>query len=164
MTSALVPTSSTPSYLSDNFSYAEATFSKTASKLKIDNTPSPKELANMQKVALSMEKVRALCGNKVVSISSWFRCQELNTAIGSRSLSQHTRGEAVDFNIFRYGSPRKVCEIIVSHAALIRFDQLILEDGWIHISFTTIKDSVPRGQVLTITPNGKAKSGLIYYR
>lgn len=151
-----------PLYLSDHFSYAEATISKTASKLGIVNIPSDEELTTLYKTAECMERVRELCGNKVVSVSSWYRSIKLNRAIGSKDSSQHTKGEAVDFNIFRFGTPRQVCERIATHKELINFDQLILENGWIHISFRfNVK---PRGQVLTITPDGKAHLGLIYYK
>lgn len=149
--------------LSEHFSIQEATFSRTAINKGIDNTPSSEELDVMRKSAVGMERVRALLGNKVISISSWFRSALLNAAIGSNPKSQHRKGEAIDFNCFSYGTPRKVCELIAAHADLIRFDQLILENGWIHISFAVVSRKVPRKQVLTITPDGKTHTGLVHY-
>lgn len=149
--------------LSDNFTLSEALASRTAAKRGIDNTPDHYQMLNLYNTAKCMERVRALCGNRPVSVSSWFRCKELNKVIGSNPRSQHTQGEAVDFNIFSFGSPRKICEAIVAHKELIRFDQLILENGWVHISFESDPSKKQRGQVLTITPNGTAHTGLVHY-
>lgn len=149
--------------LSDNFTLHEATFSRTARKLKIDNTPTDAEIAVLHKAAIGMERVRALLGFPV-SVTSWFRSQALNKVIGSNPSSQHTKGEAIDFNCFRFGSPLEICKKIEEHADLIRFDQLILEDGWVHISFAVVSRKEPRKQVLTITPNGKTYPGLVHYK
>lgn len=150
--------------LSDHFSLSEATFSRTAAKRGISNSPDTAEIATMRKAAVGMEKVRALLGNKVISVSSWFRSQALNAAIGSNPTSQHTKGEAIDFNCFSFGSPREVCEAIAANADLIRFDQLILEPSWVHISFAIVSRKEPRKQVLTITPDGKVHLGLVHYK
>lgn len=149
--------------LSEHFTIAEAIFSRKAAKYGISNIPTPEQLEVMRKTATQMEKVRALAGNKVVSVSSWFRSVEVNKLVGGSSTSQHLTGEAVDFNIFSYGSPRSVCELIVAHKELIRFDQLILEPSWIHISFLSDRRRTPRYDVRTKTPDGKYHPGLIYY-
>lgn len=151
------------SYLSSHFTIAEATYSKTALKLKIKNIPSPQELETMKKAAVGMERVRALLGNKSITVNSWFRNHALNLAIGSKESSQHRKGEAIDFVCFGFGAPLKICKLIEANADLIRFDQLILENGWVHISFAIVSRKVPRKQVLTITPDGKAHTGLVYY-
>ena len=59
--------------------------------------------------------------------------------------SQHLTGNACDFVAPGYGSPRQVCELLVHQAALIRFDQLICEGSWVHVSFAANR----RNQVLT---------------
>lgn len=153
-----------PDLLSTHFSVEEATFSKTALRLGITNQPTPAELEVMRKAAIGMERVRALLGNKPISVSSWLRGHALNLAVGGKESSQHRKGEAIDFNCFSFGSPLQICKHLESHADLIRFDQLILEPGWVHISFAIISRKVPRKQVLTITPNGKAHPGLVYYK
>lgn len=157
-------TSQQPLELSDHFTYREATFSRTAIKRGLDNTPDEKQLANIIKTANQMEKVRALLGNKVIHVSSWFRATKVNAAVGGSSTSQHMTGEAVDFYCPRYGSERKICETIVAHKELIPFDQLILEPSWVHISFLSDRRKKPRYDVKTKTPDGKYHPGLIYYK
>lgn len=150
--------------LSDHFTLAEAVFSRTASKRNIDNTPSAEQITVLIKTATYMEKVRALLGNNVISVSSWFRVPTLSVAIGSSIHSQHTKAEAVDFMCYSFGSSRAICERIIAHADLIKYDQLILENGWVHISFAIVSRKIPRGQVLTITPDGKTHLGLVHYK
>lgn len=152
-----------PSRLSDHFTFREATFSRKAQKLGIENLPDELQLQAMFNTARNMERVRALCGNNVISVSSWLRSEAVNEAIKGSKKSQHMQGEAVDFNIFSFGTPREICEHIVAHKELIRFDQLILENGWVHISFESDPLKKQRGQVLTITPDGKSHSGLVHY-
>jgi zinc D-Ala-D-Ala carboxypeptidase len=150
--------------LSDHFTLAEAVFSRTASKRNIDNTPSPEEIAVLIKTATQMEKVRALLGNRPITVSSWFRSPKLSVAIGSSIRSQHCKAEAVDFMCHSFGSVRDICERIIDHKELIKYDQLILENGWVHISFAIVSRKIPRSQVLTITPDGKTHLGLVHYK
>ncbi len=149
--------------LSEHFTLEEATFSRTAQRLGIKNEPAPHELEVMMKVATGMERVRAALDNHPISVSSWYRGHALNLAVGGKEHSQHRIGEAVDFNCFKFGSPKDVCERLVQYADLIRFDQLILEPSWVHISFAIVSKPQPRKQVLTITPNGKTHTGLVDY-
>lgn len=149
--------------LSEHFTLEEATFSRTAQRLGIKNEPAPHELETMKKVAIGMERVRAALDNYPISVSSWYRGHALNLAVGGKEHSQHRIGEAVDFNCFKFGSPKDVCERLVQYADLIRFDQLILEPSWVHISFAIVSKPQPRKQVLTITPNGKTHTGLVDY-
>ena len=149
--------------LSQNFTLDKALYSKTANKLGIINAPSPAELETMHKTAVGMERVRALLGNLPIRVTSWFRCHALNLAVGSKESSQHRKGEAVDFTCDKYGSPMEICTVIAANADLIRYDQLILENGWVHISFAIVSRAAPRKQVITITPDGKPHPGLLYY-
>jgi zinc D-Ala-D-Ala carboxypeptidase len=75
-----------------------------------------------------------------LSVSSGYRSAELCKAIGSSSTSQHTRGEAADFEIFGIAN-KTLAEFIVAN---LDFDQCILEfwnenepnSGWVHCSFS----------------------------
>lgn len=150
--------------LSEHFTLQEATFSRTAQRLGLKNDPAPHELETMMKAAIGMERVRALLGNKGIVINSWLRGHALNLAVGGSESSQHRKGEAIDFTCPAFGSPRKICTLIAEHADLIRFDQLILEPTWVHISFAIVSRTTPRKQVLTITPDGKVHKGLVHYK
>jgi zinc D-Ala-D-Ala carboxypeptidase len=137
--------------LSSHFSLAEFTVSQTASRLGIDNAPTPEALENLKLVAQGLEGVRILLGVPII-ISSGYRCLELNRAIGSKDSSQHVKGEAVDFEAPAYGGPRAVMDRIIDSG--MDFDQCILEyppDGWVHMSF---KKSGNRHHALVIDKAG----------
>ena len=128
-----------------DFSLGEFIVSDTAARLGIDNTPSAPVEATLRNVLIpAMQQVRDLLGVPVI-IKSGFRCLTLNRALRSPDTSQHVDGHAADFVAPAFGTPRRVAERLVSELARIRFDQLIWEGGWVHISFSPR----PRSQVLT---------------
>lgn len=145
--------------LSDHFSYMEAITSETAERLSIDNHPSASVLEVMDKSAIGLEKIRALLMNKSIHINSWYRSHELNKKVGGVDTSQHIDGEAIDFICPTFGDPLAICKAIISQAPLIRFDQLILEHTWVHVSFAILSGK-PRGQVLSLLSSGKYAIGL----
>ncbi len=145
--------------LSEHFTLAEATKSDTALRLGIDNTVvSDAVLAAAYRTATKMEKVRLVLGVRI-NISSWIRCLELNRALRSKDTSQHIRGEAVDFTAPDAGDCLAVARALIVSAAMLRFDQLILEHTWIHISFSS-PNSKPRGEVLSLLATGGYALGL----
>jgi zinc D-Ala-D-Ala carboxypeptidase len=137
--------------LTPHFTLQELTFSQTAARKGIDNTPEPKILDNLFILANGMEDVRNLL-NAPVHISSGYRCIELNDLLGSKRTSQHTQGLACDFTSNAYGTPSDIVLAIVSSD--IPYDQVILEyDRWVHISF--VEDGgIPRKQALIINGEG----------
>jgi len=137
--------------LTPHFTLEEFTFSQTATRKGIDNTPHEGILDNLCILANGMEDVRNLL-NAPIYVSSGYRCPELNDLLGSKRTSQHTKGLACDFTSNAYGSPQIIfADIITSD---IPYDQLILEfDRWIHISF--VEDGgTPRKQALIINGEG----------
>ncbi|NVJ90861.1 MAG: peptidase M15A [Methylocystaceae bacterium] len=133
--------------LSENFRLKEAIASQTASRLGINNLPNVEQTACIVKVAQHiLQPVRNRFGIPF-SPSSWFRCLDLNHQIGSKSTSQHTKGQAVDFEVPGISN----LEVAKWLEANLSFDQLILEywnqdepnAGWIHCSF--IDQSSNRG-------------------
>jgi zinc D-Ala-D-Ala carboxypeptidase len=122
-----------------NFSLRELIYSDTSVRLQIDNTPTNEVLVNLQNVCqFILEPVRNYF-NKPITITSGYRSPELCKAIGSSATSQHTFGQAVDFEIL--GIPNKeVSDWIVNH---LDYDQCILEfwtpsepnSGWVHCSW-----------------------------
>ena len=118
--------------LSDHFTFEEASFSSTAARLGIRNDIPQTLTDNVFAAANGMEEVRALLGNPV-HVDSWYRCPELNHAAGGSISSAHLQGYAVDFTCPKFGTPLEICKAI--DASNIRFDQLIQEGNWVHISF-----------------------------
>lgn len=133
--------------LSPHFSYEEMTRSQTAERFGINNQPGEEHLINLVYVCQLMERVRRVCGDNVVHVSSGYRCPELNKRIGGSSRSAHMRGLAVDFTIPGYGSVREVCDEI--RLSNIPFKKLIEEFGrWVHIEAHPMNEG---GQGLALT-------------
>jgi hypothetical protein len=145
--------------LSEHFTLEEATLSQTAIRRGLDNTPSPETIEVLKRTALQMEKVRALLG-KPILVSSWFRSLLVNQAVGSSATSQHIKGEAVDFICPAYGTPYAICKFLMESSILIRYDQLIYEGTWVHISFVSIPGVSPRKEVLTYMLDKSYRKGL----
>ena len=118
-------------------------FSRTAMAKGIDNTPSHEIMQNVMHCAGEMERVRELLNNHSIHVDSWYRCFDLNRAVGGSSKSAHTQGWAVDFVCPSFGTPREVCLKLAS--TNLEFDQLICEGRWVHLSFALAL----RRQVLT---------------
>lgn len=136
--------------LSEHFSLDELTASQTALRKGIDNTPPPVVTEKLRMLAATLEQVRKLLGNNPIHISSGYRCLALNRAIGSGNLSAHVLGYAVDFTCPSFGAPKEVANKIAESP--IRFDQLIYEGTWVHLSI----DPRNRRELLTAHfKNGK---------
>ncbi len=145
--------------LSAHFTLREFTRSQTAERLGIDNTPPPEVVENLRVLCAEiLEPLRIAVGP--ITVTSGYRCPELNKRIGGSATGQHPLGQAADIECFRI-STRQLAEAVIR--CNLRFDQLILEGakdndpsaGWVHVSYR--KDGKNRGQVLTATfTNGKA--------
>jgi len=147
-----------PGQLSPHFSLAEMTYSATAIQQGINNTPNSQQVAQLSMLCeLTLEGVRKLCGDNPVNVSSGFRSQQLNAAIGGASNSAHMYGCAADFTIAGFGSPLQICQLLQKHLKDLRIDQLIYERPsgvWVHVGIAIPPSTTPRHQVLTITPQG----------
>lgn len=127
-----------PTKLSDYFTLEELTVSEYAARNGIDNSPSIEILVALAKTAHEMDRVRRLLGRPILP-SSGYRGQELerglkNKPAGWISLSQHTKGEAVDFICPGFGNVQQVFDKM--RLSGLEFDQLIAECGrWVHVSF-----------------------------
>ena len=120
--------------ISDHISYNEATRSQTATRKGIDNTPNDQQLASMMVAAdKCFEPVRVAYG-KPISISSFFRCKELNKAVGGSRTSEHVDGFCIDMDTEK--DNRWLFDWCMDN---LEFDQLIWEFGgkWVHISYRT---------------------------
>ncbi|MBW8812523.1 MAG: hypothetical protein JF588_03770 [Caulobacterales bacterium] len=121
---------------------------------EIDNRPPPDVVAVLRSTSARLEEVRRLLGDRVISVSSGYRCPQLNRAVGGARASAHLTGHAVDFNCYSFGDPQAVCRAIAGSD--LAFDQLIEEGTWTHVSF----DPRMRRQVLTRRAGGGYELGL----
>lgn len=136
--------------LGNNFALREFTKSQAALRLGLDNAPDLHQIRRLEAlVDHVLQPVRDYFG-RPVQISSGFRAPAVNKAIGGASSSQHTKGEAADFEV----SGESNLEIARFVRDKLEFDQLILEyytegdpsSGWVHVSFRAGKN---RAQVFT---------------
>ena len=152
--------------ISKHCRYKEGVYSITSIRRGIDNTPNNEQLDNMKLIAEKIfEPLRAYVGGPI-RINSFFRCPELNKAIGGSSKSQHCKGQAMDIDdawLQRGVNNAEMYNFIKEH---LDFDQMIWEFGnddnpdWIHISYVSPEDN--RNRCLkAYRENGKTKYAVI---
>lgn len=117
--------------LTGHFSLAEATTTSTG----LSNQPTPSELKRIQNTAENMEIARAVLGRRPIQVSSWFRSEAVNAAVGGTKNSEHRLGAAVDFTCPAFGSAYEVAKTLASYSSILNYNQLIYEQTWVHISF-----------------------------
>ena len=139
--------------LSEHFNLDEFTASQTATRQGIDNTADAVVMENLRSLSALLEQVRELLGGNSIRISSGYRCVLLNRHIGSNDTSAHVRGYAADFTCPNFGTPIAIAKKIAE--SNLKFDQLIYEGTWIHISC----DPKNRRQLLT----ARFKGGKAFY-
>jgi Uncharacterized protein conserved in bacteria len=124
--------------LSKNFSYDELVYSATAERLKLDNTPNEKEIEFLRKLANEvLQPIRDKWGRPIV-VTSGFRSEKVNNAVGGVKNSQHRLGQAADLKIGSKSQNKALFNFIADMVKKgeIRVGQLIDEYGysWIHVS------------------------------
>ena len=134
--------------ITKNFSMEELVASNTARMKGIDNTPDKEVEARLVQLAQQVLQPLRDSYGKPIQISSGYRCQALNKAIGGVSTSQHLKGEAVDINNGQIEN--KKLFLLASKMikeGVITVGQLIDEKGykWLHIS---LPDNKHRNQIL----------------
>ncbi len=146
--------------LTAHFTLAELTRSAKAGQLGIDNTP-PRELVpRLVMVAEMLERIRSTLDCPVV-VTSGYRCERLNLAVGGATTSDHPQGHAADIIAPRYGSAWQVANTLAPLVSVLGIGQLILEGvrgkQWVHVSTHVPEKAVNR--VITITDSG-VKAGI----
>jgi zinc D-Ala-D-Ala carboxypeptidase len=138
--------------LSPHFTLEELTRSEVAARNGWDNSPNQEEIANLQRLAYLLEKVKEAVGGKPVMINSGFRSKQVNDSVGSKDSSQHRIGCAADLRVPGM-TPKQVVEACI--AASVPFDQIILEfDSWTHISVPNGPNYAIRGSKMVIDKTG----------
>ena len=118
----------------------------------LDNTPDADALANLQRLAEFLERVREVLGGRAVMITSGYRSKSVNYAVGSKDTSKHRLGLAADFRVPGM-TPDAVVRAVV--ASRLAYDQLIREfDSWTHISVPNAPDAYARKMVFIIDKQG----------
>ena len=142
--------------ISKNFTLAELTASNTSKRLGISNIPDKEGIHKLRLLATELlQPLRNAVGP--LRISSGYRSESLNAAIGGSNKSQHTKCEAVDLQFVKRGSMDNMRIFNAIIRLGLEFDQCILEFGgatansdsdnpdWIHISWKVTEN---RKQIL----------------
>jgi hypothetical protein len=137
--------------LSPHFTLAELTVSNSGARAGLRNIPVGDALTNLERLARTLEQVRALLYGAPILVSSGYRSPAINGLIGGSLSSAHMRGLAADFIAPKYGRPKAIAEAIRDSS--IQFDQLIFEGTWVHLGLAE-KAAAPRRQVMTAVFGG----------
>jgi hypothetical protein len=146
--------------ISKHITYKEATYSSTAKRLHLDNTPDEDTLYEMAKVAHNIFEPLRLYVGGAIKINSFYRSKEVNQAVGGSSKSQHCKGQAIDIDdVFGHKSNAEMFEYIREN---LDFDQMIWEFGdtdnpnWVHVSYVSKKEN--RNRILrAVREDGKTR-------
>lgn len=128
--------------VSKYFDEKETTVSATRERLKIKNIPNQDEKDNILYTASRMDVIREYLGIPLI-VLSWFRTEELNTAVKGSKTSAHRFGLAVDVYSTKISSKEIYDKLIEAQVkGIIQFDQLIYypKQNFVHIGFKLNKD------------------------
>lgn len=107
------------------FKESEFTKSSTATRNKIDNTPSSEIKSHIKELIAFLEPIREKWGKPII-ITSGYRCEALNSLLKGSKQSNHLTGYAADMQTentskFYYWLVRYILD---NH---LKFDELFLE-------------------------------------
>ena len=121
-----------------HFTIEELYASRKAKELGIDNKPTIQKMINLVYLAAYVLEPLRVAMNEPITISSGYRCEKLNKAVGGVYNSQHMKGQAAD--LFIDGDIEKGKRWFNYIKDRLLFDQLIWEHNaagvyWVHVSF-----------------------------
>lgn len=142
--------------ITKNLTLQELINSHTAKAKGIDNSPTNEHLRNLIDIANNVfQPLRDGIG-KPIRISSGYRSEKLNKAVGGSKTSQHNKGQALDLVATSGFTNKDIFDYIKNN---LEFDQMIWEFGtdknpdWVHVSYVKGKN---RKQILkAVKKNGK---------
>ena len=127
--------------ISEHLSLAELISSDSVKRRGISNMPTPEHIANLKALAEHVfEPIRAHFRCPIF-ISSGYRSDELNRALGGAKTSDHLFGRALDLDQQGHSHDIKNKEVFNYIKDNLKFKQLIWEGGneqecdWVHISY-----------------------------
>jgi len=126
--------------LSKNLSLSEVTYSQTAIRKDIDNSPTDTHIENLKYVAEKVfQPIREHFGVPIY-ISSGYRSKALNEAIGGSQTSFHSHGMALDLDQDGRNKGVSNADVFYYIKDNLQFTELIWEFGtednpnWVHVA------------------------------
>jgi len=112
--------------LSEHFTLGE--FTRSSSHPEVYNIPSHEAIANLKRLCVWLEELRARY-NAPIRINSGYRSPQLNRAIGGVSNSNHLTGCAVDIRVENMEQLIRYAVILLDYAdeSKQEFDELLIE-------------------------------------
>jgi len=112
--------------LSEHFMLGE--FTRSSSHPEVYNIPSHEAIANLKRLCVWLEELRARY-NAPIRINSGYRSPQLNRAIGGVSNSNHLTGCAVDIRVENMEQLIRYAVILLDYAdeSKQEFDELLIE-------------------------------------
>ena len=150
-------------FISKHINWGEAIRSETAKKKEIENTPGESVVQNMKKLAKNVFEPLREWAKEPIIVNSFYRSPELCIAIGSKTTSQHTKGQAIDIDATGDKTNADLFNYIKDN---LDFDQLIWEFGddenpdWIHVSYVGVNGN--RNRILKAVKKGTKTTYEIY--
>lgn len=132
--------------MSEHFPLESLTYSQTATRKGIDNTPPQQAIDSLNLLCSTLlEPARALLGVPF-RVDSGYRCEALNEAVGGAKTSAHMDGRAADCIPEGMDLLDAFTRIRTSD---LPYDQVIIEcNAWIHLAI--VRDGeTPRRMALT---------------
>ena len=140
--------------LTANFTLEEFEHSDVAVRHGIPNTIPKSLLPAISATAEMMQRIRDFLGQPII-VSSGYRSEAVNRAVGGAGLSDHLTARACDFRCPGFGDPVLVALALAPHVSTLGIGQLIAEfgrAGWVHVS-TRVPDN-PANRIITIDRQG----------
>lgn len=123
--------------LSEHFTLDELTYSATANKRHIDNTPTQHDIDNLTILCRDvLEPARATYGRPLI-ITSGYRTLKLNRAVGGAHNSYHVMGMAADIHAANQQQAEDIARALMRQP---RTDLVLIEHKqdaiWIHVQWS----------------------------
>lgn len=138
--------------LAEHFTLREMVASGTARRLNIENIPTERDVDCLRRLCQQvLEPLRRRFG--VLRVTSGYRCEALNEAVGGQPCSQHLYGQAADLHCSSAESARRMYDYVRQH---LDFDQVLLErrlsNGccWLHVSYVSPRLNRRQASLLTL--------------
>jgi len=148
--------------LSKNLSLNETLVSKTALRLNIDNSPTEEHIENLKYIAEKVfQPIREHFGVPIY-VSSGYRSEELNTAIGGSKTSFHRFGMALDLDQDGRNKGISNCDVFYYIKDNLSYTELIWEfgddsnPGWVHVALAPGREE-EKETLIAYKSNGKTK-------
>lgn len=138
--------------ISRNFHLSELIITSTG----LPNQPGPNEIDNLTLLVQKLLQPLRDALKAPIVVSSGFRSQAVNNAVGGSRSSQHMRGEAADIKVSGKTTNGATAIAIIRALERIPFDQAIFyhpsKGGHIHLSYTEARPN--RRQILYCNRKG----------